>query len=129
MQNHPSSFFNKNKQNNNETKDFRIISCIDMDAFYVKAEALRSGLDENLPIVVIHGRSSISINYAARKYGITRYGPTLLTEVDEMRKLCPHVILIHVDTIKPGEPYIDPYKRDLKDKFIIRNREIETTRK
>jgi len=96
-----------------------------MDAFYAKAEALRFGFDDRVPIVVIHGRSCISVSYEARKYGITRYGPTILTQVNEIKRKCPHVVLIHVDTIKPGEPYVDPYKRDLKDKLVIRTRDDE----
>ena len=93
---------------------FRVLSCIDMDAFFAQAEARRFGYDDTVPLVVIHFRVCIAVTYAARKYGVTRIMP-----IDEIKKLCPHIILVHVDTIKVGQEPIDPYKRDLKDKLNI----------
>jgi len=101
--------------------EFKVIACIDMDAFYAAAEAIRMGYDETVPVVVIQWKGCIAVSYAARKCGVTRF-----MKIEEIKKVCPQAVFIHVDTIKLGQPYIDPYKRDLREKFIInRDRDKE----
>ena len=115
------SFLSRDQVVNDSTTDFKVIVCIDMDAFYAAAEATRFGYDESVPVVVVQWTGTIAVSYAARKYGVGRF-----MRIDEIKKVCPAVKFIHVDTIKLGQPYIDPYKRDLKEKLILgRDRDKE----
>jgi len=115
------SFMNRGQPLHDSTADFKVIVCIDMDAFYAAAEAVRYGYDETVPVVVVQWSGCIAVSYAARKHGVGRF-----MKIDEIKKVCPNVVFIHVDTIKLGQPYIDPYKRDLKEKLILgRDRDKE----
>src|SRR5690349_2578222 len=94
--------------------NFNVIACIDMDAFYAGAEAARFGYDETVPVVVLQYYFAIAVSYAARKYGINRS-----SKFEDIKKLCPNAVFIHVDTIRLGDEYVDPYKRDLNAKLQI----------
>jgi len=85
-----------------------------MDAFYAGAEAARYGYNETVPVVVLQYYFAIAVSYAARKYGINRS-----SKYDDIKRLCPNAVFIHVDTIRIGEPYVDPYERDLNAKLKI----------
>lgn len=73
----------------------KVIVCIDMDAYYAQAESRKLGIDDSEPLAVQQWHSLIAVNYAAREYGITRF----IRAVDA-RKMCPHLLLPHVDTFK-----------------------------
>ncbi len=107
---HPTNTISSYQIANN----FRVIACVDIDAFYAAAEAARYGYDETVPVVVLQYDEVLAVTYAARKYGIDR-----ATKYEDIKKLCPHAVPIHVDTIRKGEPYVDPYERDLNAKLKI----------
>ena len=70
--------------------------CIDGSEF----EAVRIGSPDDVPLIVIQWETIIAVNYPARKYGIKRcssMGPK------EARELCPHVVIVHTATYRPGE--------------------------
>lgn len=46
--------------------------------------------------------SFIAVNYPARKYGISRFGKDLVS-VEEARKRCPELRVVHVATYKEGQ--------------------------
>ncbi len=94
--------------------NFKVIACIDMDAFYAGAEAARYGYDETVPVVVIQYEYTIAVSYAARKYEIKRP-----SKYEDIKHLSPDIVFIHVDTIRIGEPYVDPYQRDLNAKLTL----------
>ncbi|CAO3620499.1 unnamed protein product [Cunninghamella blakesleeana] len=79
-------------------KDSRCILHIDLDCFFSQVEEVRLGLDSTKPVAVQQWTSLIAVNYAARKYGVSR-----LSSVQEARKLCPNITLVHVATYAPNE--------------------------
>ncbi len=95
--------------------EIKVIVCIDMDAFYASAEAVRMGYEDTVPVVVVQWRGCIAVSYAARKHGVSRF-----MQLEEIKQICPEVVFIHVDTIKSNQPYVDPYKRDLSEKFVLK---------
>ena len=76
----------------------RVIAHIDLDAFYAQCEVVRLGVAEDQPLAVQQWEGLIAVNYAARKFGITRFH-----DLAEAKKLCPQLICQHVATWKEGE--------------------------
>ncbi|CAD8073295.1 unnamed protein product [Paramecium sonneborni] len=87
---------------------------IDMDAYYAQAEQKLLNIPENQPVCARQWNSLIAINYPARDAGIKR---GMLSE--EALKLCPDVLLPHVETFKviDGKMVFS----NLKDKYIQHN--------
>ncbi|KAI8093830.1 uncharacterized protein BX664DRAFT_358214 [Halteromyces radiatus] len=79
-------------------KDSRCIIHIDLDCFFCQVEEVRLGLDSSKPVAVQQWSSLIAVNYAARAYGVTRH-----SSVDDAKKLCPEITLVHVATYAPNE--------------------------
>lgn len=75
----------------------RVIAHVDLDAFYAQCEMVRLGVPETQPLAVQQWQGLIAINYAARKFGLSRH-----VNVTEARKLCPNLIMQHVPTWKEG---------------------------
>ncbi|KAI9307098.1 hypothetical protein BJ944DRAFT_198223 [Cunninghamella echinulata] len=79
-------------------KESRCILHIDLDCFFSQVEEVRLGLDPEKPVAVQQWSNLIAVNYAARKYGVTR-----LSTVEEALALCPDIKLVHVATYAPNE--------------------------
>ncbi|ORY32184.1 hypothetical protein BCR39DRAFT_557836 [Naematelia encephala] len=103
---------------------FRTIALCDIDAAYAQFEGKRINAPRDVPLIVIQWETIIAVNYPARKYGITRC--SRMKPVDAL-KLCPHLIVQHVATFRPGESEsgywggedvryhkvsLDPYRRE-----------------
>ncbi|QSZ37220.1 hypothetical protein DSL72_009314 [Monilinia vaccinii-corymbosi] len=76
----------------------RVISHLDLDAFYAQVEQIRLGIDENLPLAVQQWQGLIAINYPARAFGLNRH-----IAITEAKKLCPDLICQHVATWREGD--------------------------
>lgn len=76
----------------------RVIALCDSDAFYAACEQVRLGIDPEKPLVVLQWQALIAVNYPARKYGISR-----MDNVNDAKKRCPHLEVVHVATYKEGE--------------------------
>lgn len=76
----------------------RVVSHIDLDAFYAQCEMVRLGVPEDQPLAVQQWQGLIAINYPARKYGLSRH-----VTITEAQKVCPEIIIQHVATWKEGE--------------------------
>ncbi|KXJ90562.1 impB/mucB/samB family protein [Microdochium bolleyi] len=76
----------------------RVISHIDLDAFYAQCEMVRLGVSEDQPLAVQQWQGLIAVNYPAREFGIGRH-----CNVTEAKKLCPDLIAQHVATWKEGD--------------------------
>ncbi|KAL8716386.1 MAG: hypothetical protein Q9220_000293 [cf. Caloplaca sp. 1 TL-2023] len=76
----------------------RVVSHIDLDAFYAQCEGVRLGIAEDQPLAVQQWQGLIAINYPARKYGLTRH-----ITITEAKKLCPNLIMQHVATWREGD--------------------------
>jgi DNA polymerase eta len=76
----------------------RVIAHIDLDAFYAQCESVRLGISQEKPLAVRQWDGLIAVNYAARKFGISRH-----ENIAEAKKLCPELIMQHVATWKEGE--------------------------
>lgn len=77
---------------------FRVVALCDSDAFYAACEMVRLGIDKETPLVVLQWDSLIAVNYAARKFGISR-----MDKKKDALKRCPHLKVVHVATYKEGE--------------------------
>ena len=64
-----------------------------MDAYYAQAEMIRLNISKDKPLAVQQWHGLLAINYVARKFGISRD-----TLAKDAKKLCPEIILPHVDT-------------------------------
>ncbi|CAO3598521.1 unnamed protein product [Absidia cylindrospora] len=64
----------------------------------IHLEEVRLGLDSSKPVAVQQWSSLIAVNYAARAAGISRH-----CSVDDAKKLCPEINLVHVATYAPNE--------------------------
>lgn len=96
----------------------RVIAHCDVDAAYAQFEAARLGLDcGSVPIAVLQWNGLIAVNYAARKYGISRFSGTPA----ECKQRCPELQLIHVATYGPGdtEPQYRPRPQPTKHKVSL----------
>ncbi|CZR62840.1 probable DNA polymerase kappa [Phialocephala subalpina] len=76
----------------------RVISHVDLDAFYAQCEMVRLGTTEDQPLAVQQWQGLIAINYPARKFGLNRH-----ITMTEAKKLCPDLIMQHVATWKEGD--------------------------
>ncbi|KAH8838479.1 hypothetical protein MCOR27_008466 [Pyricularia oryzae] len=76
----------------------RVISHIDLDAFYAQCEMVRLGVDEDRPLAVQQWQGLIAVNYPARKFGISRH-----CTIDDALKLCPELQVQHVATWREGD--------------------------
>ncbi|EJD06732.1 eta DNA polymerase [Fomitiporia mediterranea MF3/22] len=76
----------------------RIVALCDCNAFYANCEQVRLGLDPEIPLVVLQWGMLIAVNYPARKFGISR-----MDKLDEARKRCPDLVVVHVATYAQGE--------------------------
>ncbi|KAJ4290233.1 DNA-directed DNA polymerase eta rad30 [Kalmusia sp. IMI 367209] len=76
----------------------RVISHVDLDAFYAQCETVRLGIDPAKPLAVQQWQGLIAINYPARAYGLSRHVTS-----SEALKVCPELILQHVATWKEGD--------------------------
>ncbi|PVH83600.1 DNA/RNA polymerase [Cadophora sp. DSE1049] len=76
----------------------RVIALVDYDAFYAQCEAVRLNLDATQPLVVQQWNAIIALNYAARGFGFSRGA-----SVEDVKRLCPNIVLQHVATWREGE--------------------------
>lgn len=76
----------------------RVVALCDSDAFYAACEMNRLGVSPDEPLVVLQWESLIAVNYAARKFGISR-----MDKKKDALKRCPHLKVVHVATYKEGE--------------------------
>ncbi|KAF9006628.1 hypothetical protein BDQ17DRAFT_1352101 [Cyathus striatus] len=85
-------------QNLGVNDPLRTIALCDCDAFYASCEMVRLGVSEDTPLVVEQWESLIAVNYAARKFGISR-----MDKSSDAKKRCPVLKVVHVATFKEGE--------------------------
>ena len=78
--------------------DNRLIIHIDLDAFYAQVEHVRLNIPREVPLAVRQWHGLIAVNYAARKFGVTRH-----MRIDEARRCCPELKAVHVATYAMGE--------------------------
>ncbi|KAI5122546.1 hypothetical protein M0805_005273 [Coniferiporia weirii] len=76
----------------------RVVALCDCNAFYANCEQVRLGLDPEKPLVVLQWGMLIAVNYPARKFGISR-----MDKLDDARKRCPELTVVHVATYARGE--------------------------
>ncbi|KAF2424463.1 DNA polymerase eta subunit [Tothia fuscella] len=76
----------------------RVITHVDLDAFYAQCEMVRLGVPEDQPLAVQQWQGLIAINYPSRKYGMGRH-----ITATEAKKLCPEIVLQHVATWREGD--------------------------
>lgn len=76
----------------------RVIALCDSDAFYAACEMVRLEVDKETPLVVLQWEALIAVNYAARKFGISR-----MDKLKAALERCPHLKVVHVATYKEGE--------------------------
>ncbi|KAG0369059.1 DNA-directed DNA polymerase eta rad30 [Gamsiella multidivaricata] len=68
-------------------------------------EQIRLGLTADVPLVSQQWNAIIAVNYAARKFGITR----LHHNIFDAKQLCPELVCAHVATLGPGDSKPDYY--------------------
>ncbi|KAJ9072999.1 N-acetyltransferase eso1 [Entomophthora muscae] len=78
-------------------KGSRCIAHVDLDCFYAQVEQVRIDVSGDVPVAVQQWNGLLAINYAARKFGITR----METPADAKRK-CRELLLVHVPTYAQG---------------------------
>ena len=76
----------------------RVVALCDCNAFYANCEQVRLGIDPETPLVVLQWGMLIAVNYPARKFGISR-----MDKVDEAKKRCPNLVVVHVATYAEGD--------------------------
>jgi DNA polymerase eta len=52
----------------------RVIAHCDIDAAYAQFEMKRLGISEDVPLAVLQWEGMVAVNYAARRYGVSRFG-------------------------------------------------------
>ncbi|KAF9917319.1 DNA-directed DNA polymerase eta rad30 [Lobosporangium transversale] len=72
---------------------------------HIDLEQIRLGLTADVPLVSQQWNAIIAVNYAARKFGITR----LKHNVFDAKQLCPDLVCAHVATLGPGDSQPDYY--------------------
>jgi len=72
----------------------RVVGLIDLDCFYCQCEHVRLGIPSSTPLAVLQWNGLIAVNYAARAAGVKR-----MALAADAKKLCPELVLIHVDVI------------------------------
>ncbi|KAI8616849.1 hypothetical protein BC830DRAFT_1255160 [Chytriomyces sp. MP71] len=83
----------------------RAIVHIDLDSFYAQVETVRLGLPQSVPLAVQQWQLLAAVNYAARAYGIKK-----MAQVEDAKKLCPHLMCVHVASMtnEDQEPKYHP---------------------
>lgn len=76
----------------------RVVALCDCNAFYANCEQVRLGIDPETPLVVIQWGALIAVNYPARNYGISR-----MDKLEDARKRCPDLVVVHVATYAEGD--------------------------
>jgi DNA polymerase eta len=92
------------------TSPLRVISLIDLDAFYAQCETVRLGIDTSVPVAVQQWQGLIALNYPAREFGLNRH-----VTVFEAKEKCPELVCQHVATWKLGETKWSYAKHAFKD--------------
>ncbi|MEW5311791.1 MAG: hypothetical protein WDW38_003477 [Sanguina aurantia] len=62
--------------------------------FYAQVEQKRLGIVRDVPVAVQQWEGLIAVNYAARAKGVTRF-----MRLNDAKRACPDLILVHVQTI------------------------------
>jgi DNA polymerase eta len=75
-----------------------VIALCDSDAFYAACEMIRLGVTEDTPLVVLQWNTLIAVNYPARTFGISR-----MDMLEDAKKRCPELVVVHVATYKEGD--------------------------
>jgi DNA polymerase eta len=78
------TYHHLHSQNLGVRDPFRVVALCDSDAFYAACEAVRLGIDRELPLVVLQWDSLIAVNYPARKFGISR-----MDKLQDAKSRCP----------------------------------------
>ncbi|TGO07848.1 hypothetical protein BTUL_0242g00130 [Botrytis tulipae] len=92
----------------------RVIALVDFDAFYAQCEMVRLRLDASQPLAVQQWNAIIALNYAARGFGFS-----CGASVEEVRRLCPNIIMQHVATWREGETSWS-YRSDAADPAMMK---------
>ncbi|TGO50932.1 hypothetical protein BOTNAR_0374g00020 [Botryotinia narcissicola] len=92
----------------------RVIALVDFDAFYAQCEMVRLRLDASQPLAVQQWNATIALNYAARGFGFSRGA-----SVEEVKRLCPNIIMQHVATWREGETSW-AYRSDAADPAMMK---------
>lgn len=71
---------------------------VDIDAAYAAMEMSRLKSDPSVPLAVRQWNGLIAVNYAARKFGISRHESPA-----EALKKCPELVMVHVATYRGGD--------------------------
>ncbi|CAO1629477.1 unnamed protein product [Parajaminaea phylloscopi] len=116
----------------NAANPLRVVSLCDIDAAYAAFEAKRLNIDPfATPLAVQQWQGLIAISYAARAHGISRH-----ETVEEAKKKCPDIVLVHVATYAEGSETaqynenprsethkvsLDPYRRESRKVVAIFN--------
>ncbi|CZT11697.1 uncharacterized protein RCO7_08694 [Rhynchosporium graminicola] len=87
----------------------RVIALVDYDAFYAQCQTVRLKLPASQPLAVQQWHAIIALNYPARGHGFSRGA-----SVEEVKKLCPNIVLQHVATWREGESSW-AYREDASD--------------
>ncbi|KIK62517.1 hypothetical protein GYMLUDRAFT_223745 [Collybiopsis luxurians FD-317 M1] len=85
------------QQNLGVRDPLRVVALCDSDAFFAACEMVRLGVTDK-PLIVLQWEGIIAVNYPARKFGITRF-----QKLEEAKKCCPDLMIVHVATYKEGE--------------------------
>uniref|UniRef100_A0A7S4K9V7 DNA polymerase eta n=1 Tax=Guillardia theta TaxID=55529 RepID=A0A7S4K9V7_GUITH len=102
----------------------RVILHIDMDAFYAQVEHRRTGISREEPLAVQQWEGLIAVNYPARARGITRH-----MRVEEAKKICPDLHLVHVEIVTfEGDTNDKQLKQDEKRDDLPRKVSLERYR-
>ncbi|KAK2795190.1 DNA-directed DNA polymerase eta rad30 [Onygenales sp. PD_12] len=96
----------------NPRTPLRLITHIDLDAFYAQCEIVRLHLPPTTPLAVQQWHSLIAVNYAARPFGISR-----MLSAAEARKRCPQLVTQHVATFREGEGGRWAYREDAAERM------------
>ncbi|KAL5331569.1 hypothetical protein ACEPPN_001103 [Leptodophora sp. 'Broadleaf-Isolate-01'] len=92
----------------------RVIALVDYDAFYAQCETVRLNLDPAQPLAVQQWNAIIALNYAARGFGFSRGA-----SVEDVKRLCPNIVLQHVATWREGESSW-AYRSDAADPAMMK---------
>ncbi|EKX48195.1 DNA polymerase eta, replication coupled repair, partial [Guillardia theta CCMP2712] len=92
----------------------RVILHIDMDAFYAQVEHRRTGISREEPLAVQQWEGLIAVNYPARARGITRH-----MRVEEAKKICPDLHLVHKRDDLPRKVSLERYRNASMEVFEV----------
>ena len=101
----------------------RVCAFIEIDTFYAQAESRRLGLDDSVPLAAFKYNVILSVNHSAESLGVKRgWTP------EEAKKVCPDIVMAHVDTLKLDilDEDSTSNEKDIKsDKFEVKERNFE----